>query len=69
MATELEDEPRLCQNHQNEPRLDQPIPIFCIVCSQIKDEDTRRLSPYAKAKLCPICAVNTDVCAICEEPL
>lgn len=71
MSNNREDfeENTLCAAHQNEPQLKEPIQIYCIICSQINDPNTKRLSFYANARLCSVCAVNTSVCAICEEPL
>lgn len=59
----------LCKNHEREPRLAEPVLIECIVCSQPGDPSTKRDSFYAHAHLCSSCAVNTAICAICEEPM
>lgn len=59
----------LCKNHRNEPRLATPVLIACIICSQPGDPNTKRDSFYAHARLCSNCAINTAICAICEESL
>lgn len=59
----------LCKRHRDEPKLEAAVPINCIVCSQPGDPSTKKDSDYARARLCARCAVNTAICAICEEPL
>lgn len=63
-----EDEKILCSIHENEERFQAPALIYCIICSQVNDPDTRRESYYTAARLCGNCAANTQICAICEEP-